>query len=171
MMTGKAVEQLVRSVKSLAAGVDPGAGLQRVCELLRREVPWYDWVGYYLAVPAERLLVLGPFAGEPTEHLRIPYGRGICGQAAASGRTFMVPDVAAESNYLSCSVRTRAEIVIPLYHRRRLVGELDIDSHTIDPFTRVDTRLLGRIARVTAPLAAALVPPPDQPVSASSNTR
>ena len=171
MLTGKAVDQLVRRVKSLAADADCGGALQRICELLRHEVPWYDWVGYYLAVPAERLLVLGPFAGAPTEHLRIPYGRGICGQAAASGLTFVVPDVAAESNYLSCSVHTRAEIVVPLFHRRALVGELDIDSHTADPFTSTDTRLLGRIARITAPLAAALVPPPDQPVNASSSTR
>ena len=65
-----------------------------VCRLLRESIPRYDWVGFYVSDPEEDgMLVLGPFAGEPTEHVKIPFGRGICGQAAATGRVFLVRDV------------------------------------------------------------------------------
>lgn len=151
-------ESVLELVLRLAEHEDAGGALSRICELLRNRVPHYDWVGYYLAVPEERLLVLGPFAGAPTEHIRIPYGVGICGQAASVGRTFVVPDVTAESNYLSCSLLTRAEVVFPIYREGALVGELDIDSHSRDPFTDEDLRLLDAVAEATAPLVDRLRP-------------
>lgn len=153
------IDNLLSSVRSLAAHDDAGSALQRICALLRDEVEHYDWVGYYLALPEERMLVLGPFEGAPTEHLRIAYGTGICGQAAERGEPFIVADVAAESNYLACSVATKAEVVLPVYHGGHFVGELDIDSHTRDPFGAFDDRLLGGVVEITAPLVAGLTPP------------
>ena len=151
-------EQLIEEIRRLAVHPDPGGALQRICMLLHSRVDHYDWVGYYLAVPSERLLVLGPFEGAPTEHLRIPYGSGICGQAAVRGETFVVPDVSAETNYLACSVRTRAEIVVPIFHDGRFAGELDIDSHTRDPFSEFDDQLLEAVARITAALVVQVMP-------------
>ena len=137
-------------------GVDRGTALARVCAVLRDAVAHYDWVGYYIAVPGERLLVLGPFEGAPTDHIRIPYGRGICGQAAATGKPFVVQDVAAEANYLACSLSTKAEVVLPIYHGDTFVGELDLDSHTSRPFTDADTVLLARVVELSASYVAAL---------------
>lgn len=138
-------------IASLADHEDAGGALQRICNYLRAAVEHYDWVGFYLAYPADKLLLLGPFAGAPTEHLKIPYGRGICGQAVNSGEAFVVPDVLSETNYLSCSVETKAEIVLPVWHEGEFVGELDIDSHTRDPFTQNDEPFLEEVCRICAP--------------------
>ena len=149
-------DQLIAEIRPLAAHDDAGGALQRICMLLRERVEHYDWVGYYLAVPGERTLVLGPFEGAPTEHLRIPYGTGVCGRAAETGSALVIPDVRAESNYLACSLETRAEIVLPVFHDGLLVGELDIDSHRPDPFTDFDERLLEEVVAMTAELVAGL---------------
>lgn len=144
-------------IRELARHADAGGALQRICDYLRDAVAHYDWVGFYLADSAHRLLLLGPFSGEPTDHLRIPYGRGVCGQAAESVNPFTVPDVTAETNYLSCSARTRAEIVLPMWHDGSFVGELDIDSHSLNPFSAADDFLLGEVSVICAPCVAALL--------------
>ncbi len=137
----------------LAMGGDAREVLQAVCATLAETVPHYDWVGYYLVDPASpRELVLGPFVGAPTDHDRIPFGRGICGQAAETGETFVVQDVSQESNYLSCSITVQSEVVVPVFHGGAIVGELDIDSHALAPFTPRDREVLERIAERTAAL-------------------
>ena len=130
---------------------ESGQSLQLISDLLCRQVPHYDWFGFYFAVPAKRLLVLGPFCGEPTDHTQIPYGRGICGQSAENLETFTVPDVSTAENYLSCSVKTKAEIVVPIFLENSFIGEVDIDSHTRDPFTDEDELFLRRVAELVAP--------------------
>ena len=140
----------------IAEGPEPSkAKLQGICDLLRDSVPGYDWVGYYLVDPNSRNeLVLGPFAGEPTEHVRIGFGSGICGQAASRLQVFVVDDVDKESNYLSCSPKVKSEVVIPVIHGNELVGELDLDSHKTGAFSREDSVFLGWVAELTAPLVA-----------------
>jgi L-methionine (R)-S-oxide reductase len=131
---------------------EPVALLQSVCAMLAERVPHYDWVGYYLVDPASpRELVLGPYVGAPTDHTRIPFGRGICGQAAATGETFLIQDVSKEDNYLSCSATVQSEIVVPVFLADAVVGELDIDSHALAPFTARDREVLERVAELTAP--------------------
>jgi L-methionine (R)-S-oxide reductase len=131
------------------------ARLQALCQFLKDHVAHYDWVGFYLVDPnVERELVLGPYAGAPTEHTRIPFGQGICGQAAATEQTFIVQDVALESNYLSCSPDVRSEIVLPILKGDAILGELDIDSHQLAPFTDEDARCLGAICDLVASLFA-----------------
>lgn len=105
-----------------------------------------------MARPAERVLVLGPFVGEPTEHVRIPYGRGICGQAAESGRTFIVADVTKESNYLACSIAVKSEIVVPILRDGEFVAELDINSHRPKAFSPKDRTMLEKIAALAGGL-------------------
>ena len=120
--------------------------LGMICDLLREEISYYDWVGFYLVDETKRNeLVLGPYSGAPTDHTRIPFGKGICGQAADTGETFVVPDVSKETNYLSCSSAVRSEIVVPIFKNGEIIGELDIDSHEIDPFTGEDREFLERI--------------------------
>jgi AhpD family alkylhydroperoxidase len=141
---------------SLMREITPAtSALQALCDLLASRIPRYSWAGFYLVDPSsERSLLLGPFSGEPTEHTRIEFGRGICGQAADTGRTFVVPDVAAETNYLSCNPDVRSEAVIPVWHAGSLVGELDIDSHVPDAFCNRDRTFLERIAALSAPLVS-----------------
>ncbi len=126
--------------------------LDFIVHLLRTDVPHYDWVGFYLVDPhSPRELVLDRYAGEPTDHVRIAFGQGICGQAADRLDTFVVQDVSAESNYLSCSLHVKSEIVLPILHAGQLVGEIDIDSHTLAPFTDEDTVFLQAICDRVAP--------------------
>lgn len=127
--------------------------LEEICQLLADEVEVFDWVGFYLVDPdAERELILGPYVGEPTDHTRIPFGKGICGQAAESNETFVVQDVNQEDNYLACSIHVKAEIVVPVMKDGEFVAELDIDSHTKDSMTNAHREMLEEICELIAPL-------------------
>ncbi|GLB51460.1 GAF domain containing protein [Neptunitalea chrysea] len=116
--------------------------LTMVCELLQNEVTYYDWVGFYFKNGDKPELKLKAFAGEPTDHTIIPFGKGICGQVAVSNANFVVPDVKAQNNYIACSIYVKAEIVIPLFVNGENIGQIDIDSHTPNPFTKEDERFL-----------------------------
>ncbi len=118
------------------------ARLTAVCQLLRSEIPYYDWVGFYFQNGDKEELKLGPFAGEPTDHTIIPFGKGICGQVAVSNKNFVVPDVKAQTNYIACNIDVKAEIVIPLFKNGVNIGQIDIDSQTADPFSREDESFL-----------------------------
>ncbi|MCA4782307.1 GAF domain-containing protein [Empedobacter stercoris] len=119
--------------------------LQKICQLLSDEVDYYNWVGFYFRNGDKNELKLGPYVGAATDHTIIPYGKGICGQVAESNQTFVVPDVYAQDNYLACSIETKAEIVIPIFKNGVNIGQIDIDSHTIDPFTEEDIKLLDYV--------------------------
>jgi L-methionine (R)-S-oxide reductase len=145
---------LTQKVKEIVGGNLEGKDkLKTICRLLKDNVSYIDWIGFYLVDKEKpRELVLGPFEGEPTEHVRIPFGKGICGRAASLKKTFTVQDVSRETNYLSCSSEVKSEIVIPIFKNRRLVGELDIDSHTASPFTAEDETFLTTIAQMVSEL-------------------
>lgn len=134
--------------KSLALLAEQGwLGLSAMCEYLQEQVTHYQWVGIYWMNDSEQMLHLGPFAGAETEHTKIPYGRGICGQVAVNGASFEVPDVWAQDNYLACSVETKSELVVPIYSRGKLIGQIDIDSHFLNPFGPEDHALLEVLAQ------------------------
>ena len=116
--------------------------LQKVCQLLDQEISYFNWTGFYFKNGDKEELILGPYVGAETDHTVIPYGKGICGQVAVSGETFVVPDVYAQDNYLSCSIATKAEIVVPIFKDGENIGQIDIDSHKIDPFTAEDREML-----------------------------
>ena len=133
---------------------DAGFLLQQVCDYIHENMENCDWAGYYLVDPScEGELFLGPYAGESTEHKRIGFGEGICGQAASSGKTLIIADVLVESNYLSCSPEVRSEIVVPVFFDRVMIGEIDLDSHVQDGFSEDDRILLEWLAGLTAELA------------------
>jgi L-methionine (R)-S-oxide reductase len=114
-------------------------------DVLHDGLEHYSWVGIYLVEGDE--LVLGPWKGpQATEHVRIPVGQGICGAAAASGRTEVVDDVDADPRYLACFPSTRSEIVVPIRYEGRVLGEIDIDSDRPAAFTEDDRAFLERVA-------------------------
>jgi L-methionine (R)-S-oxide reductase len=124
--------------------------LRAVVDVLHDQFDDYSWVGIYLVEGDD--LVLGPWKGpEATEHVRIPVGQGICGAAAATGRTEVVDDVNADPRYLSCFPSTRSEIVVPIAHEGRVVGEIDIDSDRPAAFGEDDRALLERVALLVSP--------------------
>lgn len=140
-MTTDTLESLKKQIISLDAL--RGQELQsEIVSLLDREVSHYNWTGFYFTNKVKEQLEIGPYQGEYTDHTVIPFGRGICGQVAVSGKTFEVPDVSAQDNYLSCSLATKSEIVVPMYLGEELIGQIDIDSHELDPFTQEDHSLL-----------------------------
>ncbi|TDS52729.1 GAF domain-containing protein [Myroides indicus] len=119
--------------------------LQELCDLLQQSVEHYDWVGFYFANQEEKTLHLGPYAGLPTDHTVIPFGKGICGQVAVSNNTFLVDDVTAQDNYISCNINVKAEIVVPLFVSGQNVGQIDIDSNTLNAFTSEDRLFLEKM--------------------------
>ena len=124
--------------------------LGAICFLLKDEIKHYDWVGFYLANNKKKILTLDQFAGDPTEHVKIPYGQGICGQVAESLDTFIVQDVGQENNYLSCSPTVKSEIVVPIMKKGKFVAQLDIDSHAFNPFTEEDSEFLEELCKLLA---------------------
>jgi len=136
-----------KKLKSILGNKDQpvDARLEQVCLLLQKSNPAYDWVGFYFADVEKKELHLGPFAGAPTDHTVIPFGKGICGQVAESSENFVVPDVEAQDNYIACGIDVRSEIVVPLFVGGQNIGQIDIDSHTPDAFGEADERLLEMV--------------------------
>jgi L-methionine (R)-S-oxide reductase len=116
--------------------------LLAICQLLTESVSYYNWVGFYFANHETQTLHLGPYIGAPTDHTVIPFGKGICGQVAVSNSNFVVPDVSAQDNYIACSFTVKSEIVVPLFVNGVNIGQIDIDSHELDPFKEADERFL-----------------------------
>lgn len=145
-------QSVISSINEIAGGnLDNERKLQAICDYLKEYVDEFDWVGFYLTDKSEeRMLVLGPFAGAPTEHVRIGFGQGICGQAADTKKTFIIQDVSKESNYLSCSIDVQSEIVVPVMRNGEILGELDIDSHKKAPFTDEHRKLLEEVAQIAS---------------------
>lgn len=111
--------------------------MRKMVKVLHERMLKYNWVGFYLLEPGAQppMLVLGAFEGAMTPHTRIPLNQGICGAAASSGQTVVVDDVSKDSRYLACSLETKSEIVVPVFVKGKVVGELDIDSHFPAAFT------------------------------------
>ncbi|QXP57109.1 GAF domain-containing protein [Cellulophaga sp. HaHa_2_95] len=137
-------DTLKKQILSITSNSDANTDtqLQQICDLLKENIPHYDWVGFYFKNGDKNELKLGPYAGAPTDHIIIPFGKGICGQVAVSHENFVVPDVKAQDNYIACSITVKAEIVVPLFLNGENIGQIDIDSNTPDPFTAEDERFL-----------------------------
>jgi GAF domain-containing protein len=116
--------------------------LLQICQLLESNIDYYTWVGFYFANHETQTLHLGPYVGAATDHTVIPFGKGICGQVAVSNENFVVPDVQAQDNYIACSFTVKSEIVVPLFVNGENIGQIDIDSNVLDPFTEADEGFL-----------------------------
>ncbi|HWZ97874.1 MAG TPA: GAF domain-containing protein [Candidatus Dormibacteraeota bacterium] len=141
---------LIAELTSLAASAtNVDALMNSIVNLLHEKLTRYNWVGFYMIDPKDsNMLVLGPFRGSMTPHTRIPLNQGICGAAASSGKTVIVDDVNKDPRYLACSLETKSEIVVPVFAKGKVVGELDIDSHFIAAFGPDDRKLCEHAAQL-----------------------
>ncbi len=148
---------LARQIAALAAGEeDLLAAVANGVALLARVLPEVNWVGVYRA--AEGTLHLGPFQGAPA-CTRIPFGRGVCGDAALGRRTLLVPDVDDYPGHIVCDPGARSEIVLPLVRGDRLLGVLDLDAPRPGRFTEVDQHGLEGVCRAWLDALAPLLRP------------
>ena len=139
---------LLAAADGLTAGEhDPVANMANVAALLWEFLPDVNWTGFYRAVGAE--LVLGPFAGRPA-CIRIPFGQGVCGAAAASSATQLVPDVHAFPGHIACDAASRSELVVPVVHDGTVVAVIDLDSPTPARFDGEDAAGIEALARLLA---------------------
>ena len=142
-------DDILTSVKaSIARSATAEDAMRQAVTILKHQMPDYAWVGIYLMEGHE--LVLGPFLGKPSPHTRIPLNQGICGAAASTRETIIVDDVDADPRYLACSLETRSEIVVPIMHGDRVLGEIDIDSDKKAAFGPSDRELLESVAALLA---------------------
>ena len=134
----------------IATEITTSKKLQNICDLLENKISYYDWVGFYFKNGDKEELKLAQYTGEETEHTIIPFGKGICGQVAVSNENFIVQDVSEQDNYISCGWKVKSEIVIPIFVNGENIGQIDIDSHTANPFTKKDEELLEYICKKVA---------------------
>ena len=150
MPTASKVADIRKELDRLALAAGPVEDLMwEIVKLLHDRMLKYNWVGFYMLekpTGANPVLVLGPFQGAMTPHTRIPLNQGICGAAASSGKTIVVDDVSKDSRYLACTIETKSEIVVPVFVRGQVAGELDIDSHFSAAFSQEDRELVEHCA-------------------------
>ena len=126
--------------------------LKWICNLLKKRVEKYHWVGYYMNDEKNKSLVLKCFSGKPTSHKIIPYGKGVCGQVANKKKTIIVDDVESEENYISCNIDVKSEIVVPLFLNNIIMGQIDIDSNFPSAFNSHDELFLIEINSLVSKL-------------------
>ncbi|MFF3221759.1 GAF domain-containing protein [Nocardia suismassiliense] len=147
-LTGDRTEQyrqLAAQAEALVAGEqDRVANAANLASLVFHALPELNWVGFYFYNGHE--LVVGPFQGKPA-CVRIPIGKGVCGTAAQSRETQLVPDVHAFPGHIACDAETRSEVVIPLVHNGELIGVFDLDSPKPERFDEIDQHGLESIAQ------------------------
>ena len=128
--------EIAAAIEALTAGEsDPIANLANAAALIWESLPDLNWAGFYRNVGGE--LVLGPFQGRPA-CIRIPFGKGVCGTAAASVEVQRVDDVHAFPGHIACDVESRSELVVPIVRDGELLAVLDLDSPTEARFTQED---------------------------------
>jgi L-methionine (R)-S-oxide reductase len=142
--------QILSEVSNFAESANDFASLQNfIVEIIPQRLPYYNWTGFYMLDPDDSAtLVLEVFRGAPTEHVRIPVNQGICGAAVAQNDTVIVDDVHSDPRYLSCSLETKSEIVVPIRANGAVVGEIDIDSHDLAAFSQQDKEFLEECADI-----------------------
>jgi len=145
--------QLKTKISSLVQeSINTEKTLFKICEILRSKISYYDWVGFYFKNGSKQELKLGPYAGLDTDHKIIPFGKGICGQVALTDKNFVVPDVKKQNNYLACNINVKSEIVIPIFVNGKNIGQIDIDSNILDPFSKQDEEFLEYVCAKVATL-------------------
>jgi L-methionine (R)-S-oxide reductase len=149
-MSEKAFVQIIQEVAAYAESASDPTDLQNfIVREIADRLTYYNWTGFYMLDPDDpQTLVLGPFRGAKTEHVRISVSQGICGAAVAQDATVIVDDVTSDPRYLSCSIYTKSEVVVPIRVFGTIVGEIDVDSHEAAAFTQFDREFLEQCAAV-----------------------
>ena len=143
-----AYRELAAQLTALLAGErDAVACAANTASLLYWSLPEVNWAGFYFVEPRSGDLVVGPFQGKPA-CVRIPLGKGVCGTAAATRRTLVVPDVHEFPGHIACDAASNSEVVVPILAGERLLGVLDIDSPQRARFDAADGRGLEQLVAV-----------------------
>ncbi len=141
-------EMADRLLTDLQAAPETGLALRQRAMAALDALPGYDWSGVYRL--EGDTLVLDAYVGAATDHTSIPVGRGVCGTAVAEDRNQVVPEVRELDNYLSCSAFTRSEIVVLIRDENEILGQIDIDGHTVGQFDATDEAMLDGMAAILA---------------------
>ena len=140
--------ELAVAADALTAGEgDAVANMANVAALLWQFLPELNWAGFYRAIGDE--LVLGPFCGKPA-CIRIPFGQGVCGAAAASGESQVVADVRAFPGHIACDAGSRSELVVPVKRDDAVIAVIDLDAPREDRFDADDRAGIEALARILA---------------------
>lgn len=145
------------NIESLLDGVnerDAKSALEEICSRLRRENSKYDWVGIYVLMGDH--LELYAFSGEETEHKKIKLGDGLCSLAIVKNETVNVSNVKEDPKYLACFPSTKSELVVPIRHAGKAIGEIDIDSDTPAAFGRSDEMNMERLAELLSKMVSVI---------------
>lgn len=144
--------KLLDGLKNFAVSASSAETLmKRIADALHEKMTRYNWVGFYLVDPADpNYLVVGPFAGSFTPNVRIPLNSGLCGAAATTGEVVVVQDVTADPRYLPGSSMVKSEVVVPIFVRKKLLGELDVESYFADTFTAAEQEFIEASAAILA---------------------
>jgi L-methionine (R)-S-oxide reductase len=125
--------------------------MEHMAKRLHEKMTRYNWTGFYLVDPTDAgFLIVGPFAGSFTPHARIPLSDGLCGLAATSGKVVVVQDVSTDPRYLAGSSMVKSEIVVPIFAKKKLAGELDIESYFVETFTKAEQEFIEACADLVA---------------------
>ncbi len=143
-------EELIREFRIFANTASTAQSvMERISQRLHEKMARYNWVGFYLVDSADaNVLLVGPFVGSFTPNARIPLNTGLCGAAASSGQTVVVHDVSKDTRYLAGSALVKSEIVVPIFVKGKLAGELDVESYFERTFTESEQEFVEACARV-----------------------
>ncbi|MBP6441218.1 MAG: GAF domain-containing protein [Sphingorhabdus sp.] len=140
--------ELVRAADALTGDEpDAVANMANIAALLWEYLPDVNWTGFYRVVDGE--LVLGPFQGKAA-CIRIPFGTGVCGTAAQSGKTQLVGDVHAFPGHIACDAISASELVVPVQRNGKVVAVIDLDSPTLNRFDTEDAKGIEMLAEIIA---------------------
>lgn len=145
MISREAADQIVEGLQAVS---ERGSAFRHQAMMVLSNLPGYNWSGIYRMEGGG--LVLDEYVGAPTEHTKIAVGVGVCGTAINENRNVVVEDVRTLDNYLACSLSTRSEIVVLIKKDGRILGQIDIDGHTVGAFDKSDEDFLSRIAELIA---------------------
>jgi GAF domain-containing protein len=121
--------------------------MEAIARRLHEVVTRYNWVGFYIVEDSHpKALVLGPYAGSFSPHKRIPIDSGLCGAAASSGKTVLVNDVASDRRYLAGSPMVKGNLVVPIFAKRNVVAEIDVESYFTNTFQKPDQKFIEACA-------------------------
>ena len=145
--------KLLQEIETLVVAAPNAETLmQRISDRIHSAMTRYNWVGFYLVDKEDpRALVLGPFVGSFSPLTRIPFEQGLCGAAAAGGKTLVVNNVAADHRYLAGSELVKSEIVVPILVAGKVAAEIDVESYFTDTFiAEADRNFVEAVAGVVA---------------------
>ena len=149
-------EELLQEFQDFAKTAPTSESLmKRITQGLHEKMTRYNWVGFYLVDPTDPgVLLVGAYSGSFTPNTRIPLDTGLCGAAARDGQSVVVDDVSKDPRYLAGSPLVKSEIVVPIFVKGKLLGELDIESYFTKAFVPAEQEFVEACAKLVGQFLA-----------------